>query len=77
MAEGLAREGWGGAAVRVGPGGGGRGTCWSRGMVGIVSKELQTFRSKEHVRREFVRKEWVGSGERMGGLKKECILCKE
>ena len=51
--------GWGGgaAAARVGPGGWYGGTCWSSGNVGIVSEELQTFRSKELARREFVGKE--------------------
>ena len=53
-------QGWGGvggAAARVGPGSGYVGTCRSPGNVGIVSEELQTFRSKERARREFVGKE--------------------
>ena len=49
--------GWG--AGRVGPGSGYRGvTCRSLGSVEIVSEKLQTFRSKEYVRREFVGKDW-------------------
>ena len=48
----------------------------SHGNVGIVSRKLQTFRSKERARRDFVVKnEGSGpSGQRMGGLGKECIL---
>ena len=72
----------GGSAQRMGrlagPGttlgsGYGRGTCLSRGNVGIVSEKLQTFRSKERARREFVAKS-EGLGKESGGLGKECIL---
>ena len=34
----------------------GGGSCWSHGNVGIVSEKLQTFRSKERARRDFVAK---------------------
>ena len=56
-------------------GGYGRGTCLSRGNVGIVSEELQTFRSKERARREFVGKEWGGLGKEWGFWKKKAF-CK-
>ena len=48
-------------------GGYGRGTCLSRGNVGIVSEELQTFRSKERARREFVGEKNGGVWEKNGG----------
>ena len=75
---GLGKE-WGGLGKeaggqgRAGRGGGG-GACRSHGNVGIVSEKLQTFRSKERARKEFVGKEWGGLGKDWGGLGKDCIL---
>ena len=70
LTEAVGGGGWVGAgARRAGPGQGGGGrvgsgraagmgvTCRSHGNVGVVSEKLQTFRSKEHARREFVGKE--------------------
>ena len=59
---------------------GGSGQVWLGQVAGgVVSEKLQTFRSIERARRDFVGKE--GSGQRMGalgkewgGLGKECIL---
>ena len=57
---GLGRSGWAGRL--------GGGTCRSHGNVGIVSEKLQTFRSKERARREFVGKDWGSLGKDWGSL---------
>ena len=72
---------WGGSGQRMGGSGqvwsgraAGGGTCRSHGNVGIVSEKLQTFRSKERARREFVAK-IGGVCAKIGGVWAKIAFC--